>query len=63
MLSGLVFAKVKSPFQYWVLFVARVNKDPVVELTAPPVMVSAPLPIAEALLRIIVPEDRVVPPE
>ena len=63
MLSALVFAKEKSVFQYWVLFVARVTKDPVVEPTAPPLMVSAPVPMAEALLRIIVPEVSVVPPE
>ena len=44
-------AKEKSAFQYWVLFVARVTEDPVVEPTVPPLMISAPVPIAESLLR------------
>ena len=51
MLSPFVFEKEKSTFQYWVLFVARVTKDPAVEPTVPPLMVSAPVPIAESLLR------------
>lgn len=63
MLSPLFVLKAKSPFQFWALFVERVKADPVVESMVPPVMVSAPVPMAEALLRIIVPEDRVVPPE
>ena len=56
-------AKVKSPFQFWLLLFERVIALPLVLSTVPPESVSAPEPMAVALLILRVPALRVVPPE
>ena len=70
MSSGLLPAKVKSPFQFCALLVPRATGAPSVLSMMPPLMVKGPLPMAELfnelpplLMLRVVPGDRMVPPE
>ena len=62
-LRPFVPVKAKLPFQFWVLLLVRVILEPLVLLRLPPLMVSAPVPMAVELLSTKVPLLSVVPPE
>ena len=61
-LRSLLPAKVKSPLQFCALLVESVMAPPLVLPIVPPEIVKAPLPRAEALLRLSCPAESVVPP-
>ncbi len=62
MSRALLPVKVKSPFQFWAILFVKTIGEPLVLSSVPPLITTAPVPKAVAVLTLSVPALSVVPP-